>query len=202
MKDPYATLGVDKNADAATIKRAHRNASKRHHPDTGGKPADMVEVNQAYMILRDPARRAKFDATGEDSQRDTATSDLIGLFINACEVCNGNQSPIEMVRQRLDNDRKECIKTQFELKCRSEAMLKRAKKVKRKNDGPNLLTLAMEAHAAGLEQKALVAKGMVEQVNKMLAILKDYDYELPKATMDDVWRDWKKDNGQTFVMKD
>lgn len=64
--DPYATLGVPKDADGATIKRAYRKASSAAHPDRGGDARAMTRVNVAYDILSDPARRERYDLGGED----------------------------------------------------------------------------------------------------------------------------------------
>ena len=36
MNNPYSTLGVPRNADAGTIKRAYKEKAKEHHPDRGG----------------------------------------------------------------------------------------------------------------------------------------------------------------------
>jgi curved DNA-binding protein CbpA len=64
--DPYAALGLSKDADSATIKRAYRKASSKAHPDRGGDPMAMTRVNVAYDILSDPARRERYDLGGED----------------------------------------------------------------------------------------------------------------------------------------
>ncbi|KAJ3865964.1 hypothetical protein EV359DRAFT_72110 [Lentinula novae-zelandiae] len=64
-KDYYKVLGVDRNADDRTIKKAFRRAAKSAHPDKGGSEAKMAAVNEAYEVLLDPELRARFDA-GED----------------------------------------------------------------------------------------------------------------------------------------
>jgi len=57
----YAVLGVDPQADTATIRRAYRALAHRHHPDFGGNTHQMVVINDAWHTLRDPERRARYD---------------------------------------------------------------------------------------------------------------------------------------------
>jgi DnaJ-class molecular chaperone len=66
MRDPYDVLGVPKNASEAEIKSAFRKLAKKHHPDrnkTDPKAKERFsEVNDAYEIVGDKEKRAKFDA--------------------------------------------------------------------------------------------------------------------------------------------
>lgn len=64
MKDPYATLGVHRNADAAAIKRAYKQKAKEHHPDRGGDTDKFAEISNAYDILKDPQKKSYYDHTG------------------------------------------------------------------------------------------------------------------------------------------
>lgn len=64
MKDPYATLGVHRNADAAAIKRAYKQKAKEHHPDRGGDTNKFAEISNAYDILKDPQKKSYYDHTG------------------------------------------------------------------------------------------------------------------------------------------
>jgi DnaJ domain len=65
----YDVLGVPSTATAAEIREAYRRAARRHHPDqraAAGSPDGsldaMAAINEAYRVLRDPARRAVYDA--------------------------------------------------------------------------------------------------------------------------------------------
>jgi len=64
-KDYYAILGVDKKADAATIKKTYRSLARELHPDKtkGDKKleARFKEVSEAYEILSDDKKRREYD---------------------------------------------------------------------------------------------------------------------------------------------
>ncbi len=63
--DPYDVLGIPRDADAATVRRAYQKLARRHHPDLApGDPAAherFERVLRAYRILGDPDRRRLFD---------------------------------------------------------------------------------------------------------------------------------------------
>ena len=72
MKDPYATLGVQRTDDEAAIRSAYRKLAKRHHPDLNpGKPEAaerFKEINAANDLLSDPDKRARFDRGEIDAE--------------------------------------------------------------------------------------------------------------------------------------
>src|SRR5919197_5890555 len=68
FKDYYSTLGVAKTATDKEIKQAYRKLARKHHPDVnpGDKAAEskFKELNEAYEVLGDPAKRKKYDDLG------------------------------------------------------------------------------------------------------------------------------------------
>ena len=64
-KDFYKVLGVDKDADQATIKKAYRKLARENHPDSrpGDKAAEerFKQVAEAYDVVGDPAKRKEYD---------------------------------------------------------------------------------------------------------------------------------------------
>jgi curved DNA-binding protein len=67
-KDYYETLGVPRTASEADIKKAFRKLAREYHPDVAKnkKQAEekFKEVNEAYEVLSDPAKRKKYDELG------------------------------------------------------------------------------------------------------------------------------------------
>ncbi|MBR6708608.1 MAG: molecular chaperone DnaJ [Clostridia bacterium] len=67
-RDYYEVLGIDKGADESAIKKAYRSLAKKYHPDMNPGNAEaeakFKEVNEAYDVLSDPDKRAKYDQYG------------------------------------------------------------------------------------------------------------------------------------------
>lgn len=66
-RDYYEVLGVERDADARTIKRAFLKKAREVHPDVSDDPdAEMKfkEVNEAYSVLSDEQKRANYDRFG------------------------------------------------------------------------------------------------------------------------------------------
>ena len=66
-RDYYEVLGVDRDADARTIKRAFLKKARTVHPDVSDDPeaeAKFKELNEAYSVLSDEQKRANYDRYG------------------------------------------------------------------------------------------------------------------------------------------
>ena len=78
-RDYYEILGVDKNADESTIKKAYRKVAMQFHPDRnpGDKAAEekFKEAAEAYEVLSDADLKRKYDMFGERGIGTSAASD-------------------------------------------------------------------------------------------------------------------------------
>src|SRR5919112_1529494 len=72
-RDPYEVLGVPRDADETTIKKAFRKLARELHPDVNRHDPDaeekFKEAAEAYEILNDSERRATYDRYGHDGLR-------------------------------------------------------------------------------------------------------------------------------------
>ena len=75
MFDYYSLLEVSPKATSAEIKRSYRRLARLHHPDLNQQSLDthIKRLNEAYEILRDPVKRARYDAQRREEEQRAAT---------------------------------------------------------------------------------------------------------------------------------
>jgi molecular chaperone DnaJ len=85
-RDYYEVLGVERNADADGLKKAFRKLAMQHHPDRnpGDKAAEdrFKEASEAYEMLSDPERRARYDRFGHQGVEGAAGQGFTNVNIN------------------------------------------------------------------------------------------------------------------------
>jgi DnaJ-class molecular chaperone len=70
--DYYATLGIQRNASDAEIKKAYRSMAMKYHPDRGGDEKKFKEISQAYEYLSDPQKKQIIDLGGDPNAQQGA----------------------------------------------------------------------------------------------------------------------------------
>ncbi len=83
MRDYYDILGVGKDADAASLKKAYRNLAMKYHPDRNpdnNEAADKFkEASQAYEVLKDSEKRSAYDNYGHAAFENGASGNASGF---------------------------------------------------------------------------------------------------------------------------
>lgn len=79
-RDYYEVLGVSKNASADEIKKAYRKLAKEHHPDKGGDETLFKEISEAYEVLSDNDKKAKYDRFGHADDNRGSYDDMHSGF--------------------------------------------------------------------------------------------------------------------------
>lgn len=124
MFDPYQVLGVAREVSQEELKLAYRRAANRVHPDReGGTLEAMQELNRAWDLLGDPARRAAFDRDGNVSRQNPIEIKARDLILQKVSIII-RAAPIEgefipLIRRSLLENRRNLIaqreKTQAEI---------------------------------------------------------------------------------------
>lgn len=181
----YDTLGIPKDADAATVKLAYRRKSRAAHPDKGGDHREMVAINRAYDTLADPQKRARYDQTGEDgphreSTETQARSALMQVFLAILEKASDYDDVMLKVGIALDENLAR-IRASIKQSEDHVAKLKRsAKRLKCKSGRENFLGALLEDQiskvqgALGNMQEGVA---VVECAKEMLA---EFTWEVDK----------------------
>lgn len=89
-RDYYEVLGVSKDVDEATLKKAYRKVAKKYHPDMnpGDKEAEakFKEASEAYSVLSDPDKRRQYDQFGHAAFEGGAGGGAGGFDFNGMDM--------------------------------------------------------------------------------------------------------------------
>jgi curved DNA-binding protein CbpA len=152
MKSLYEELGVSQSATAEEIKTAYRKASKRTHPDVGGDADGFRRVSLAYEVLSDPARRERYDATGEDGTESgpTARDVIVSVWDQVLETFSPGDDLLKLLQHGLDG----ALRTiDGNIRDLSKREKKFAEMMSRLCDDGGLFRGVIEAKVAGLKQR-------------------------------------------------
>lgn len=184
----YQTLGVPKDASQSDIKKAYRKLSSQCHPDReGGDPKRMAEVNAAYEVLGDPARRKRYDETGEsrpEQQGPTleqqAYAALVDVFAQVLEMTG--HDPVREVRESFQDAIRVAEKSTKE-KQRDIEKLEKRRNVVTVTSGENIFTMLIDSKIQA-HRSAIARAGEQSKIAKeALKMLEAYVYhpEKPEA---------------------
>ena len=88
--DYYDVLGINKNADEKTIKKAYRKLAKKYHPDINpgdsNAEAKFKEVTEAYEVLSDPEKKKLYDRFGHAAFDGTGTMEVLEVLVTSGEA--------------------------------------------------------------------------------------------------------------------
>jgi curved DNA-binding protein CbpA len=83
MKDHYATLGIGRDASGAEVRSAYRRKVAEWHPDRHGNSPESQrrfrQIQEAYEVVRDPTKRARYDLGEPVEERRSAPASKITM---------------------------------------------------------------------------------------------------------------------------
>ncbi|WP_183099795.1 molecular chaperone DnaJ [Nocardioides pelophilus] len=111
-QDLYDLLGVARDADADTIKKAYRRLARQLHPDVNPDPEaqeQFKQVTAAYEVLSDPQKRSAYDRGGDPfaggfggQGAGFSFTDIMDAFFGGAAGGAGNRGPRPRVRRGQD----------------------------------------------------------------------------------------------------
>src|SRR3974390_1536847 len=194
--DPYAVLGVPRDANEAAIKRGYRHRAKTAHPDAGGSTEEFVPLERALAILLDPLRRRAYDETGNtddpgpDNDRAKALQ-IIESFVEGvvAEYVNSSfQSPdpcttdlVALFRKRMAID----LRGLHENIAVGQHVLKWMRRLRGKfstTDKVDVIARGFDARIRRCEQQIADQKAAIKIRNDALEIMKKYKFSPDPAS--------------------
>lgn len=191
--DPYAIVGVAKDATAELIRKAYRAKAKEVHPDAGGDDEDFATLSRAFGILSDPARRLSYDRTGQadDSPEGNLTSAALQTVRNIIDgailrICNSGGNPlehdlIEITKASIQQAITETMNNAAAMRASAESALTIAGRFHR-DDGDNFVRRMVEDKAREFNKKADIQDQEKKRLELALEIVSQYrfDFQAPQ----------------------
>lgn len=186
MTDPYAILGVSRDATADEIKAAARRLRQELHPDRNQAP-DAAErfkaVQEAYEVLGDPVARRRYDETGETGP-DRIEQEAAGLLMDAANAAVKSWRPGNWAQSGLIDAANHAL-----MQRRNQVANERAKAegdrqhfgkilVKVRTSGrANVFALLAEQTIAQIDAALKAMAHEDRKIDRALAMLAEYDEE-------------------------
>lgn len=194
MDTLYSDLGVEPDADPATLQRAYRDAAKRTHPDAGGDREAFERVNRAWMVLRDPDKRERYDRTGSaENEPDNALGMMASMMGNlldkALAQVLGDFQHYDLVKLMLEDARDQLAHVKGEIAKgkkaleRHDQMLERARY---KGDGANLLERILKDRRRSDADQILSLEKSREGWGGLVKLLADYEWRIDEPEQMDL----------------
>lgn len=178
--DPYAVLGVERSASDEEIRRAWKRGAQEAHPDReGGSAEKMSQINEAYQILCDPARRAQFDAGNGTTQQvslERRAKDfllpMVSLIIRSAPL---SQNMVVLLLNGIANQKKSLAESRLKTLAEIEGLRQRLRRLK---GPPENFIEDLIKEEIGRGEKLLITYDTDELVmGKAVEILKEFSYE-------------------------
>lgn len=193
MSELYDLLGVARDASKGDIKKAYRDKVKTAHPDAGGDEKAFSRIQEAYEVLSDPDRRARYDRTGR-TDKPTVTPESIQAVVDntVAAIINAERPDGTTDDPRWEDIRSKVLMTIRNGRREIQVNLKREQKRMRRLDSLmsrfRSRTSADPVGDAFARQKKQLQRGIhqledsLEMNLELEKVFQSYDYEVGPGT--------------------
>jgi hypothetical protein len=187
MTDLYDKLGVPREATPEEIKTAYRHWARITHPDAGGKAEDFKDIADAYAVLSNADRRARYDESGDtatvtEEMRHTEALNVIQAMMEQVLSQVGN-GPVcnDVVAKMRDAMQEAVTKIEADIDGMRQHIVRLAKFANRfhlKGDAvDNVLRTMVDFKISGLERRISDITKARDRHQAAAEILEDYSFE-------------------------
>jgi curved DNA-binding protein CbpA len=203
VSDLYAELGLERTADADTIRQAYRLKAQKHHPDKGGDRAAFQRIQKAYDTLSDTDRRQHYDTTGEtqDAHVDeeanlmSALTSLLLQIMDRDDVDHTNI--LATARDNVRNAIAQLASNRTQITSKMGKRERALKRLKRRGEGKELLLLMLGAEIEKMRQALAALDLEVKRQERLVKLIDGYEYAvdpMPQPT----WPEYGQVDWQTL----
>lgn len=192
--NPYQELNLPKSASTADVKAAYRRRAKRAHPDGGGTSEKFNRLSRAMLILSDPARRAKYDSTGDideatpDNAVAVALSIIVGFISQVINQHVSGSAPdpcgldlVATARAHFKKQRQEFMNQKLPIQRAARKMEQVEKRFRKRRNANPLLLIALQNQRLGTQEPLRALDQKIQQLDDALALLDGYDFDPDKT---------------------
>lgn len=179
----YDDLGVSPDATEAEIAAAYRKAARRHHPDAGGSAADFERIQKAASILRDAAKRAEYNRTGQTEDMGPsllaqATDLLCSLFSEVITRCEdfGAIDVVKTVRKALRHQLDQAREQRGQIVTRRAQLDAARDRLAYKGEQTDVLSNMIAAQLRTLDGKLIDADRTIAYIERAVEMAEDYTW--------------------------
>lgn len=187
--DPYVVLGLKHTASKVAIRSRYRALSKKFHPDVDAGHRDTFDqLTLAHRILTDPARKARYDATGEINDVVVPNPDQLPIGLLAQTICQLLADPadllshnlVEIARMKLAESQKtqlQNIQANLVLQDRVNRALNRFVLAKPATvDAENIILASLTSHLDALKKAHGQMTNQAKAFGRAIEILEAYGF--------------------------
>jgi len=180
MTSHYDVLGVPKDADENTIKRAYRKRASKAHPDKeGGNVDEMAKLNAAWECLGNAQRRLTYDKTGHDGEGPTvehagqsALMETFDIILNSGD----DKNIVPRVRDALQGKKRGLQQQVAQMDNATVGLTRARSKVKKKQpEGLHIYHVLIDKRLDQLRIARIDATRHLEEFDHALKLLDEYE---------------------------
>lgn len=178
--NPYKILGVEIGACHDEIKAAYKALAQKHHPDRSkddGANEKFQDIQKAYEVLKDPERRAEYDATGnidKSNDKTSALNILGGYFQKAMMSWDGYSNPVAEINRMCAKELLVARANKAELFESLKNLGKLEKRFKFNGEGINIFQNIIDHARSSINSQSIEIDKHIVRVELAMDLLGDY----------------------------